>query len=254
MSLTAKDLVLTADGRVKGAPLAQLAGAGLSPLGAFTSPGMAVLRARVAKAQVPGLVEQAVRYFPGSATLLPLAREAAPYFTGNAAVLLSHAKVTTGLRTREARFFALRSALLVEVSDPTSLAAMLAKLDPKTLSSREGTLSVSLEGTMLVVANDPEVRARAVAALASAAGKQNHGVEFEVDPKLVARGLQQVPLMEAVQAPELAGLVAAGTELGPLLLASERINGFLDSVAGGIHAARLVWQLDAAKFTPDAGP
>ena len=253
VSLTAKDLTLTAEGRFKGAPLAQLAGAGPSALGTFSAPGMAVIRARVAKAQVPGLVEQAVRYFPGSATLLPLAREAAPYFTGNAAVLISHAKITTGLRSREARFFALRSVLLVEVSDPASLGALLAKLDPRTLSSREGTLSVTLEGSMLVVANDPEVRARALAALPGASGKQNHGVEFEVDPKLVARGLQQVPLMEAVQAPELAGLVAAGTELGPLLLASERITGFLDSVTGGLHAARLVWQLDAAKFTPDAG-
>ena len=253
MALSAKELTLTADVRVKGAPLPQLGGGGTSPLGAFTAAGMAVIRARVAKAQVPGLVEQAVRLFPGAATLLPLAREAAPYFTGNAAVLISHAKVTTGLRTREARFFALRSALVVEVSDPAALGALLARLEPKGLSFREGTLSVTMEGAMLVVANDAEVKARAVAALATAAGKQNHGVEFEVDPKLVARGLQQVPLLEAVQAPELAGLVAAGTELGPLLLASERISGFLDSVAGGQHAARLVWQLDAAKFAPDAG-
>lgn len=253
VSLSAKELTLTVEGKSKGAPLAQLAGAGASPLGAFVASGMTVIRARVSRAQVPALVEQAVRQFPGAGTLLPLAREAAPYFTGNAAVLISHVKITTGLRTREARFFALRSALLVEVSDPAALGALLEKLDLKSLSFREGTLTVALEGSMLVVANDAEVKARAVAALATAAGKQNHGVEFEVDPKLVARGLQQVPLLEAVQAPELAGLVAAGTELGPLLLASERVTGFLDSAPGGQHAARLVWQLDAAKFTPDAG-
>ena len=100
---------------------------------------------------------------------------------------------------------------------------------------------------------DPDVRARAITALASASGKQTHGIEFVVDPKLVAKGLQQVPLLEAVQAPELAGLVAAGTELGPLLLASDRVSGYLDSAAGGVHTGRLVWQLDASKFAPDAG-
>lgn len=253
VSLNAKDLTLTADATTRGLPLAQLAGAGASPLGAFSVPGMAVLRARVAKTQVPSMVEQAVRQFPGSSTLLPLAREAAGYFTGNAAVLISHAKVTTGLRTREARFFAVRSALIAEVTDPVAVEAMIIRLDPKALVFREGTLTVSLVGSLLVVANDAEVRSRAVAALATAAGKQAHGVEFEVDPKLVARGLQQVPLLEAVQAPELAGLVAAGTELGPLLLASEKVRGFIDSAAGGQHSSRLVWQLDAAKFATDAG-
>jgi hypothetical protein len=254
VSLNAKELTLTADARSKGLPLAQLAGGGVSPLGAFSAAGMTVVRARVAKTQVPSLVESAVRQFPGGAALLPLAREAAPLFTGNAALLLSHAKVTTGLRTREARFFALKSALVAEVSDAAAMTALLAKLDPKTLTFREGTITVSLEGTILVVANDADVRARAVAALANAAGKQAHGVEFEVDPKLVARGLQQVPLLEAVQTPELAGLVAAGTELGPLLLASEKVSGFLDSSNGGIHTARMVWTLEAAKFAPDAGP
>lgn len=253
LSLNAKDLVLTVDGKSKNVALAQLAGAGPSALGTFSTAGMALLRARVAKTQVPALVEQAVRQFPGAAVLLPLAREAASLFTGNAALLLSHVKVTTGLRTREARFFALRGALLAEVSDVPAMTALLEKLDPKSLSFREGTLSVSMEGSMLVVSNDAEVRARAVAALAKANGKQVHGVEFEVDPKLVARGLQQVPLLEAVQAPELAGLVAAGTELGPLLLATERVSGFLDSAAGAVHTGRLIWQLDAAKFAPDAG-
>lgn len=254
LALNAKNLTLTVDGRSKGLPLAQLAGGGASPLGAFSASGMAVVRARVAKAQVPSLVEQAVRQFPGAATLLPLAREAAPFFTGNAAVLLSHAKVSSGLRTREARFFALKGALLAEVNDVTAVAAMLEKLDPKSLAFREGTLTVTLEGSLLVVSNDAEVRARALAAVAVAAGKQAHGLEFEIDPRLVARGLQQVPLLEAVQAPELAGLVAAGTELGPLLLASQRVSGFLDSPAAGVHAGTVVWQLDPAKFTPDAGP
>ncbi len=254
LALNAKNLALTVDGKAKGLPLARFAGAGASPLGAFSAAGMAVIRARVAKAQVPSLVDQAVRQFPGAATLLPLAKEAAPFFTGNAAILFSHAKVSSGLRTREARFFALKGALLAEVSDAAAVAALLEKLEPRTLAFREGTLTVTLEGSVLVVSNDAETRTRAITALASARGKQAHGVEFEIDPKLVARGLQQVPLLEAVQAPELAGLVAAGTELGPLLLASEKVFGFLDSPAAATHAGRVVWQLDPAKFTPDAGP
>jgi hypothetical protein len=253
VSLNAKDLVLTADAKAKGLPLAQLAGGGASPLGGFAANGMVVIRARVAKTQVPSLVEAAVKQFPGGAALLPIAREAAPLFTGNAALLLSHAKVTTGLRTREARFFALRSALIAEVSDPAAADALISKLDSKMLAFREGTISVTLEGSMLIVSNDPEVRAKAMTALKSAAGKQVHGVEFEVDPKLVAKALQQVPLLEAVQTPELAGLVAAGTELGPLLLASEKVSGWLDSAIGGVHTSQLVWRLEAAKFAPDAG-
>ena len=253
VSLNSKNLTLSADAKTKGLPLAQLAGGGASPLGAFATKGMLVLRARVAKTQVPSLVEAAVRQFPGGGSLLPIAREAAPLFTGNAAMVLSHAKVTTGLRSREARFFALRSALIAEVTDAAAVAALLEKLDSKLLTFREGTISVTLEGAMLVVSNEPEVRARALTALKTAAGKQVHGVEFEVDPKLVAKGLQQVPLLEAVQTPELAGLVAAGTELGPLLLASERVSGYLDSASGAVHTSRLVWQLEAAKFAPDAG-
>ncbi len=253
LSFSANALALTIDAKLKGARFAQLAGAGPSPLGAFIAPGMAVVRGRIAKAQVPALVDQVVRQLPGAAVLTPLSVEVAPFITGNAALLLSHVRVTSGLRTREARVFALRSALLVEVSDPVAVAALLEKLDRKALAFREGTLWVSLEGAVLVLSNDAEVKAKAVAALAKATGKQAHGVEFEVDPKLVAKGLQQVPLLEAVQSPELAGLVAAGTELGPLLLASERISGWLDSTGAAQHAGRLGWQLDAAKFAPDAG-
>lgn len=253
VSLSAKELTLTADGRAKGAGFMALAGAGASPFGVFSAAGLSVVRARAAKAQLPDLIELVLRHLPGSAALGPVAREVTPALTGNTALLVSHARVTTGLRTREARFFALRFALLAEVSDAEAVTAALAKLDPKALAFREGTLSLALEGTTLVLSNDAEVKAKALAALPKAAGKQAHGLEFEVEPKLVARALQQVPLLEAVQAPELAGLVAVSSELGPLLLASERVQGFLDSTGANQHAGRVTWRLDAAKFTPDAG-
>ena len=47
--------------------------------------------------------------------------------------------------------------------------------------------------------------------------------------------------------------MAASTELGPLLLASQKVSAWLDSGAGGKHVGQLTWALDAAKFTPDAG-
>ena len=42
---------------------------------------------------------------------------------------------------------------------------------------------------------------------------------------------------------ELAGVVAASTEVGPLLLASESISAWLDPAAGGQHRAQLTWTL-----------
>jgi hypothetical protein len=94
-----------------------------------------------------------------------------------------------------------------------------------------------------------------LAALPGGAGKQAHAGEAVVDPKLLAEGLSQVPLLEALQAPELAGLVAAATELGPLLLASKKVTGWLDAAGTGQHRAQAVWQLDATKFdAPAAAP
>lgn len=250
VALTGKGLTLQADAKLKGTHMATFAGAGDSPLGKFSTPGMAVIRARVAKSEMPNIVERVVRTFPGGTALLPVARAIAPQLTGNTAALASHVRVTTGLRTKEARFFALRAAFIAEVLDAAAVQSELDKLDPKTLVTREGTLLVSMHGNFLVVANDVEVKTRAIAALANAAGKQAHGVEYVVDPRLVARGLQQVPLLEAVQSAELAGLVAAGSELGPLLLASERISGWVDSTGASQHTARLTWELEAAAFKP----
>lgn len=253
VGINAREFDLTLDARTKNAPFAQFAGAGPSPLGVFKASGMAVIRGRVSKAQLPSLVEQVVRVMPNGAGLLPAAKALAPYLTGNTALLLSHVRVSQGLRTREARFFALKGAALAEVSDPAAVQPVISAIDQGLLKFPQGALSVSLEGNMLVIANDQDVRARAVAALANSSGKQLHGVEFDVDPKAVAKGLQQVPLLEAVQSPELAGFVAASSELGPLLLASTSVSGWLDSAADSQHVAKLVWTLDEAKFQPDAG-
>ncbi|MFO0600271.1 MAG: hypothetical protein U0228_33485 [Myxococcaceae bacterium] len=252
VSVAAKEFELNLDARLKSAPFAQFAGAGPSPFGQFRSPGMAVFRGRLAPAQLPSLVQQVVRAFPNGQVFAPLAPELATLLTGNTAAVVSHVKVTNGLRTREARFFALKWALVAELTDPAKVAALLATLDPGVFKLREGTLVAAVENNVLVVSTDADARSKALAALATSSGKQAHGFEFEVDPQAVAKGLQQVPLLEAVQAPELAALVGASTELGPLLQASTSVSGWLDSGAGG-HSGVATWKLDEAKFSADAG-
>jgi hypothetical protein len=250
IGLTGQHLTLNLEGKTKGAPLAQVSGAGKSPFGTFKAAGMAVVRARVAKPQLPALIDRVVRVLPQSPGLAPVAKAIVPYLTGNVAALAGEVRVTNGLRTPQARYFAVKSALLVEVTDAAAVEGLLTKLDLKPFP--QGTLSIELSGTTLVVSNDAQVKATAVAALSKAAGKQSHGVEFELDPKLVAEGLSRVPLLEALQTPELAALVAASSELGPLLSASASISGFLDSAAGDQHSGAMKWELEAK--APPSGP
>lgn len=253
VTLSATPLALTLDARTRGAALASLAGPGPSPYGGLAPPAVLVARARMAKAQLPALLAQVARALPAAAALEPAARALAPHLTGNVALVLSHVKVGGGgLRTREARLFALKLALLAETDAPDAARAALASVEPPRLAFREGTLELGLAGKTVYLATDPEVRGRAVAAVAP--GVQAHGLEWVVEPKAAARALAQVPLLEAVQAPELAGLLAASAELGPLLLASEKVTGWLDSAGGGQHQAQLTWRLDAAKVAPDGGP
>ncbi len=252
-SVNTKALVLTVDARATGLPLATLQGPGPSPLGAFSADGLFVARARFAKSAMPAVLEQVVRRVPMGAELAKATALVAPRLTGNTALLVSHVKVTSGLRTPAARFFAVRFALLAETTDPESVKGALAALDPKALSMREGSVSLTIEGNIVLLSNDEEVKRKALAALTNAAGPQAHALELRAVPPLVAKALAQVPLLEAVQTPELAQLLAASAELGPLLLASDRAEGWVDTAAAGAHRAQLTWSLDPAKFTADAG-
>jgi hypothetical protein len=254
LAINANALTMQADLKLKNARVTKFAGAGDSALAKFSATGLGVIHARIAKSELPTVVMQLVRTFPGSASLSPVAKEVAPLLTGNTAVLLSHAKVSGGLKSKEARFFALRFALVAEAADVDAVKVALAKLDARSLMFSSGTLTVTVSDRFVVVANDDDVRQRAVAALSSASGKQAHGLDFSFEPKLVARALQQIPLWEAMQSAELAGFVAASAELGPLLLASARINGWVDSLAGAVLAGRLNWELDSSVFPTDVAP
>ncbi len=241
VSLDAAGHTLTASALFKNTKSPK-ASPGASALGAFTVDGALVLRTRVAKAEVGALAKSLARELPGTPTLSPLAEALTPYLTGAGAAVFSHAEVTKdGLRTKPLRFFAAKSALLVEVSDVAAVAAALEKVDASALRFNEGTLTVSLHGNVLVLANDAGVKSRAVAALAKSAGKHVHAADFELRPELAAQALRQVPLTEALRAPELVIFVAVATELGPLLTASQSINGWLDS--GANLTGKLVWVL-----------
>lgn len=251
LGLTAKDLALTLDARGRNDRLAELTGAGPSPFAAFTQPGMLVVRARLAKAQLPALVEQVLPLFPSSPKLSALAKSLSPLLTGNVALVVSHVQVTSGLRTRDARFFALHFALLAEASDAAALQDALA--EPWQLKVREGTLEVSPQSGWVVVSDDAQVKAKALTSAANAAGRQAHGLEWSLDGAKVAAGLAQVPLLEAVQSPELAGVVAASTELGPLLQATTSLSGWLDSSGARQHQGQATWVLSTPPAAPDAG-
>lgn len=254
VTLTGDGLSLLANAKAKGLPLAGLAGAGVSPFAGFSPSGLAVVRVRVAKSAVAPLVRELLEEVPGGAALLPLVPTVAPLLTGNVAAYASRVKVTAGLRTKSARYFAVRHVLLAEVSDAAAAQALVDQARAAALKTKDGALEVGLEGTTLYLSNDAGAKDAALKALAAAAGKQAHAAEAVVDPKRLAEGLAQVPLLEALQAPELAGLVAAATELGPLLLASQRVSGWLDAAGPGQHRAQATWQLDAAKFDGATAP
>jgi hypothetical protein len=176
--------------------------------------------------------------------------------TGNLLLNVSAVKVRDSLRTPEGRFFAPRQALAAEVTDAAAMKTALAPVgklpgakaleDGWALPVKGGVLFVRLQGKQLVVGNDEAVVRGLLSALPNQAGKLPRPAEFTVDPKLVARGLSQVSLMDIMSDEQLAGLFAMSAELGPLLAASERISGWLDSAPGGGHRFSLTWTLPGA--------
>jgi hypothetical protein len=250
---------LTASATARGElPLAGLAGAGTSPYGSFTMPGLAVVKVR-ADPTAPGplLDELALRLV----TLCPAcepapfkaaARALAPTLSGAAVMVVARVKVTGSLRTAAGRFFAVRSAVFAEAQAPAEAQKAIMQLaqvrgakpledgSGVSLLLNEGEVRFGVRGTHVFASNDPTVLEAAYRALPPSPGPMAHGAELVVDPKLLAQGLAQVPLLDAVQSTELAGALAAGAELGPLLLATERINGWADS-----QRASISWKLKA---------
>ncbi len=250
LSLTSRGDVLTVDGRAKGLPIAQLQGAGPSPFASLEVPGVATVRARITPAALPTLMELFAQ-LPGGRTLTPAAKALAPALSGNTAFVFSRVKVTSGLRTLPARFFATRFVLLAEAKDVEAAKAVVEAVDAKALVFKEGTVFFGMQGSTVWISNDAEARDRTLAALKTSAGTQRHGADFVIDPDGLAKALASVPLLEILQAPELSGVLVAATEIGPLLGLTERVVGFVDSTSASTQSVQLTWALSPER--PDAG-
>ena len=251
LALAAKGDTLTLDAKTKGLPISQLQGAGASPFAALSAPGVLTVKARLSKEQLPGLMEQLFPSFPGGRTLTPAAKELGALLTGNVAFVFTRVRVTSGLRFAPARFFAMRFAVLAETNDPKAAQALVDSVDQKALQFREGKLEAGVNGNVVWLANDSDARDTVLAAVPKAAGAQKHGAEFEVDPAALAKALSSIPLLEIVQSPELSGVLVAATEIGPLLMMTDRVRGWLDSTSATSQRAQLTWTLKAERA--DAG-
>jgi hypothetical protein len=183
-------------------------------------------------------------------------RAVAERLTGNVLVVADSVRQRPNLRTPEGRFFASRQAVAAEVTDVAAMKAALAPLakfpgakataDGYTLDVKGGTLYLRLKGRQLVMGNDEAVTNTVVASVPTQGAALPHAVDFTVDPKRVAAGLNQVSLMDVVSERRLAGIFTMGLELGPLLARSERITGWLDSASVGGHRFSTTWTLPAS--------
>ncbi|WNG44373.1 hypothetical protein F0U60_09815 [Archangium minus] len=252
---------LRLEGTATQLPLPPFQASGTSPYGAMKPEGLLFSRARVAPAgvsQAVGSVTASIQQVCPScppAQVASVARAVAEHLTGHVLMVVDGVRSRPNLRTLEGRFFAPRQAFAAEVTDAAAVKSALAPLakfpgakateDGYALDVKGGTLFVRLKGRQLVVGNDEAVSRSLLAALPQAGAKLPHAVEYTVDPKRLASGLNQVSLMDVVADKQLAGLFAMGLELGPLLSRSERISGWLDSTTGGAHRFSTTWTLPA---------
>jgi hypothetical protein len=249
LTLNANQRTSTIDGRFTKLPLAHFETQGLSPFATFAPSGLLSLRTRLAQKDLSTLMLQVIPYFPHAELLQPKIKLVAPLLTGNVAAYVSKVKVTNGLLATDARFYAIHSTVLAETKNPAAAAKVLANLDKQQLQTKFGTLKIWVEGRFIVFSNDDETAKVALEAAKESAGIQKHGFEFVLETPLVAKAMMQVPLMEAVQSAELAGLLAAATELGPLLMASEKMEGYLDFEKLE-HVGHVEWSLQKKYFEP----
>jgi hypothetical protein len=251
--------------KAQGLPVAPLK-AGPSPFAGASAQGLGVLRLRVDPGALETSLAQAARMVPcpgcNPIAVAAVVKDLAAGLTGNMLVVSSEVKVRSSLRTTAGRFFAVRFAALAETKSAAFAQAGLAQLkalknatatpDGVVLQLPEGALRVEVTGSTLSFSNDDAALAAARAAVPAKASAQAHGAEFTIDPRLLAAGLRQVSLMEVIGSPELSGLLAASAELGPLLLLSDKLDGWLDSTGLPSQRAVLRWTIMADE--PFAAP
>jgi hypothetical protein len=246
VGISTQGLVATLDAQVAGASSDLVLKPGLSPFAQASPSGMAVVRLRLKMTDGAQSLGAFFKRVPGAAALMPPVEAVAPFMTGNVLVFIHRVEVVGSLHTDEARFRALKMAVLLETSDA---AAAKKALDALPSNTGKTPLQFTMKGAIVSLSNDEAALKVAVLSLPSAPTKQLHALELVVDPAAMAHGLAQVPLLDAIQNPALAGLLAVGTELGPLLVASEPVTGWADPASAvGLHRAQLTWPLQGARF------
>ncbi len=250
VSLTTKNLTATLNAQINGLVSALAPKVGQSPFATAAPLGMAVLRLRLTKgAALEESLAAALKQVPGGRLLQPAVHVLAPLMTGNVLVFVHRAEVTGSLGTDDARFRALKHAILIETTDAAATTQALAELAARDPSGRRPVSQFGSLGSVAYLFNDDLALKTALTSLegAAAAGRQAHSLEIRLEPGVMAKALAQVPLLDAIQNQALAGLLAVGSELGPLLLVSEPMTGWVDppSAPTGAHRAQVVWPLKA---------
>ncbi|MBF5045114.1 hypothetical protein FGE12_22115 [Aggregicoccus sp. 17bor-14] len=263
---------LQLQGQSRALPLPPFASAGASPYPApAAGPQLLQARAHVLKGALPAVVtalrlqvQEACPECPRAA-LTSVADAVAARLTGQVLVQVAEVRTRGALRSPAARLFAPRQALAAEITDAAAVRAALAPLaklpgasalpDGWAVALPAGTLQLRVVegagGRHLVVGTDAAVsealvRQLSAAPAGAAPAAAAHGVELALDPRLVARALAQVSLMDVVGSRELAALFAAGAELGPLLRGSEPALGWVDGGGSAPHRFALRWRLAGA--------
>ncbi len=248
---------LKIQGRSDELPIPAVQKTGTSPYAGLSPTGMLVARASVSKKDAPqalrALTREISRFCDGCGNAVgELEKAVGPELTGNVAFALRTLTVKGRLRTPAQRFFAAKQAWLAEVGTPDKVQKALADLSsiPGAKASADGwvvpldagEVLVGLRDRHLYLANDAAALDALWKGLPAKAGKVEHGAEFVLGPKVVSQTLASISLFDVVGSSELAGLFAAGTELGPVLTITESLTGWADGGAGG-HDFGVVWKL-----------
>lgn len=249
----ASGLTLEADLRSAGLELGKIS-AGSSPYAEAKASGLALMKLRTEPGQLAHLDRSAVSMIAQSLSLpsqvvQQTASTMGEHLTGNVMLLVSRVQVTGTLRTAAGRFASMRQAWVAEAkstADAEELKKLLAAT-PGAIADGDGWslrtgVRAGVQGVHVWFSNDPETLKTLIAAIPEKPAAQKHGLELEVDPKLLAKALSQVPLLDAVSDPNLAGLLAASSEAGPLLLITQRLALTADG-ENGAHTGHLIWTL-----------
>lgn len=242
-------------------PMPALLGGGATPYSQPSGDSLLTVRTRLptsANGVVVDSLERTLRRVCSAceASVLGSVAEAiAPHLTGHALFHASRVQVRDSLKTFPGQYAAVKHAVLAETKQPEKVRAALARLatlkggsreeEGVSLAVRGGTLRFGVSGKHVFVANDGETLTQALAAVKP--DQLAHGASFRLDPKLASRGLTQISVLDAFggtrEAQLIAGLMAVSLELGPLLAASQSIDGWIDSAPAGGHRIEVRWRL-----------